>query len=58
MLKSVVGILLGIIISLIGVVINLQQNFGTDLFWIGTGLFFTGIGIVVIFVLGKIKKWF
>ena len=58
MLKSVIGILLSIIVFLIGLVITITENFGTDAYWIGIGLALVGIASAAIFVLGKVKSWF
>ena len=58
MINSIIGILVGIIILLVGLVISIFDNFQTDYFWVGIVLFFVGIGIVTLFILGKIKKWF
>ena len=56
MIRSIIGILIGIIIFLIGLVIVILESFNTDLFWIGIGLVFAGLGIIALFVIGKIKN--
>ena len=51
MIKSVIGILVGIIVSLVGLVIGILESFNTGSYWIGVGLFFGGAGIIALFVL-------
>ncbi|MBA4453919.1 MAG: hypothetical protein H2B05_03135 [Nitrosopumilaceae archaeon] len=58
MLKSVIGILISIIVILIGLVISITERLSTDLYWIGLILMGCGITSTVIFIIGKIRKWF
>ena len=58
MIRSIIGVLVGIIVFLIGLVINISENFASETYWIGTGILLAGIAIVAVFVIGKIKDWF
>ena len=51
----IIGILVGIIISLIGIIITLLQQWDSESFWIGVGMILGGIGIVILFILSKKK---
>lgn len=55
MLKLIIAILIGIIVFLVGLVISISENLSTDTYWIGIGLIGTGIIIIVVSVLSKIK---
>lgn len=58
MYKSVIGILVGIVVALIGFIVGILESFNTEAYWIGVGIFFLGIGIISLFILAKTKKWF
>jgi len=57
-LKSIIGILVSVIVFLIGLVINITENFSTDTYWVGIGMMLIGLASAGIFVTGKIKNWF
>ncbi|MFB5611392.1 MAG: hypothetical protein ACE5R3_02115 [Nitrosopumilaceae archaeon] len=58
MLKSIIAILIGIIVFLVGLVVSISENLSTDTYWIGIGLIGAGIVIIAVSVMGKIKNWF
>lgn len=58
MTNSVVIILVGIIIFLVGLIINITEGLESEIRWVGAGLLVGGIAIIVFFVIGKLKKWF
>jgi len=58
MLNFITTILIGIILFLIGIIINITENFSTDIYWIGIILIILGMSVIIISVLGKLKKWF
>jgi len=57
-IKSIIGILISIIVLLIGIIINITENFSTDAYWVGIVLMFLGAISTVIFIIGKLKNWF
>jgi hypothetical protein len=58
MLNFIITILVGIILFLIGIIINITENFSTDVYWVGVILLVLGISVIIVSILGKIKNWF
>ena len=58
MIKSIIGILIGLIILLFGVIITVWESFGSEAFLTGMLMIAVGLTIICVFIVGKIKSWF